>query len=241
MCGRYRIKDTDFLSAEMRKLFNIPDWVNGPPRYNVSPSQDCPSLTQVDEEGDVLVPSSMRWGIKPTRGGAEIPGFFLVNIRAENAATNKLVGAAVQKRRCLIAADGFYEWLRLDERTKFPFDIHLKGNRPFVMAAVYEKATESKPATFAVLTTRPNAEMAKIHDRMPAILGRAQALRWVRPGPITVDEIAQITEPHPADDMEFVPIGTLVNSPKNDMPEILAPVAFELPPKREKQEQGELF
>ncbi len=138
--------------------------------------------------------------------------------------------------------DGFYEWLRLDEKTKYPFDIHLTGNRPFVIPGIYEKATEIRPATFAVLTTRPNEMMSKIHNRMPAILDVEEAKRWLRPGSIDPALVAELTAPHGSNDMEAIPISSLVNSPRNDVPEVLEQVAFTPPsPPPPKQIQGELF
>lgn len=238
MCGRYRIKDTDVLTRHLRDTFHIPDWVPDRtiPRYNIAPSYDLPVLT-MDEEGDVIVPSFMRWGFVPFWEKSDRPKLAPINAKSEGIVTNALFRRAVQQRRCLVPADGFYEWLRYDEKTKFPFDIHLRGNRPFVMAGVYEKATETRPATFAILTTGPNAVMQRIHDRMPAILDDEEARAWLRPGELTPEAVAGLTAPHPAEDMEATPISSLVNSPRNDVPEILTPVA----PPPPKQTQPELF
>jgi putative SOS response-associated peptidase YedK len=241
MCGRYRIKETDELTAHLRATFGIPDWVPDRPRYNIAPSQDCPVII-MDDEGDIIVPASMRWGYVPFWEKSEKPKLAPINAQSESVATNGMFRQSVQKRRCLVPADGFYEWLRFDEKTKVPFDIHLKGGRSFFMAGLYEKATETRPATFAILTTRPNELMAKIHTRMPAILDDDEAKRWIQRGAITPDQVAEFTAPHPAEEMEAIPISALVNSPKNDLPEVLAPVAFTPPPKPPpKPVQGELF
>lgn len=244
MCGRYRIKDTDQITEHLRKTHNIPEWLidQRQSRYNIAPSQDCPVII-MDDEGDVLpVPCSMRWGFVPSWEKSAKPKLAPINAQAETAATNGMFKQAVQQRRCLVPADGFYEWLRLDDgKVKLPFDIHLKGNRPFVMAGIYEQATASRPATFAILTTRSNEIMMKIHNRMPAILDDVEAKRWLTPGPITVDDVVRLTTPHAAEEMEAVPISALVNSPRNDMPEILEPVAFMPPPPRPKESQEELF
>lgn len=114
----------------------------------------------MDDEGDVLpIPMMMRWGFIPFWETSDKPKMAPINAQSEKAVTTGMFKQSVQKRRCLVPADGFYEWLRLDEKTKYPFDIHLKGNRPFVMAGIYEKATSTRPATFAILTTGPNAVM----------------------------------------------------------------------------------
>jgi putative SOS response-associated peptidase YedK len=241
MCGRYRIKDTDALTEHLRRTFQIPDWVKdrNAPRYNIAPSQDCPVVI-MDDEGDILPVQMMRWGFVPFWETEVAPKFQPINAQAE-----KLLGGifkhSAQKRRCLVPADGFYEWLRLDEKTKVPFDLRLKGGRPFVMAGVYEKPSAGRPATFAILTTSPNALMAKIHTRMPAILGTEEAKRWLQPGPITPAEVSELTAPFPAEEMEAITISSLVNSPRNDLPEILEPVAFTPPPKQPKETQIELF
>jgi putative SOS response-associated peptidase YedK len=242
MCGRYRIKQTAELSQHLRRTFGIPDWGEAiPPRYNIAPSQDCPVIV-TDDEGDVVVPAFMRWGYVPFWEKSEKPRLAPINAAAENLATSGMFKQSVQRRRCLVPADGFYEWLRLDEKTRVPFDIHLKTRRPFFMAGVYEHATSVRPATFAIITTRPNELMAKIHERMPAILDDEEAKRWVQRREITSNELAAFTAPHPAEEMEATPISSLVNSPKNDLPEVLEPVAFVPPPKpAPKPVQGELF
>jgi putative SOS response-associated peptidase YedK len=244
MCGRYRIKDTDRITEHLRMTHNIPDWLidQRKSRYNIAPSQDCPVII-MDDEGDVLpIPCFMRWGFVPFWDRSDKPKRAPINARSEEVATTGMFKQSLQMRRCLVPADGFYEWLRFDEKTKFPFDIHLRSNRPFVMAGIYEKATEIRPATFAILTTGPNELMSKIHDRMPVILDDNEAKAWLQRGNIMPERVAELTRPHPAEDMEMTPISSLVNLPNNDVPEILEPVAFTPPPKpAPKPIQGELF
>ena len=239
MCGRYRIKATDELNEHLRRTFDLFDAVLADkPRYNIAPSQDCPVII-MDDEGDVIVPAFMRWGYVPYWERSDKPRLAPINAQAESVATSGLFRQSLQRRRCLVPADGFYEWLRLDEKTKVPFDIHLTGGRPFFMAGIYEEGRENRPATFAILTTSPNALMAKIHDRMPAILDDNEAKRWVARGDIAPEKLAELTSPHAAEEMEATPISSLVNSPKNDLPEVLEPVAFT--PPSPKPVQGELF
>ncbi len=238
MCGRYRIKNTKELAEHLRDTFGIEDGVPAQPRYNVAPSQDCPVII-MDDEGDVVVPSSMRWGYVPYWEQAEKPKVAPINAQAESVMTNGMFRQSLQRRRCLVPADGFFEWLRLDEKTKVPYDIRLKSGRPFFMAGIYENATGNRPATFAILTTRPNELMTKIHSRMPAILDDDEARRWMRRGNLTPETVAALTAPHPAEEMEANTISALVNSPRNDLPEVLEPVMFVPPPKE--PVQGELF
>lgn len=243
MCGRYRIKDTDELTEHLRRTFGIPNWVNdrNQARYNIAPSQDCPVIV-LDDEGDVVVPAVMRWGFVPFWEKADKPKLAPINAQSETIASSGMFRQSLQKRRCLVPADGFYEWLRLDEKTKVPFDIHLKGGGSFFMAAVFEKPTSSRPATFAILTTKPNELMAKIHNRMPVILDDGEARRWLTHRELSSEEVGELTTPHPADDMEATPISSLINNPRNDLPEVLEPVAFTPPPPAPpKPVQGELF
>jgi putative SOS response-associated peptidase YedK len=241
MCGRYRIKDTHEVTAHLRETFDILDWVPDKPRFNIAPSQECPVIT-LDDEGDVVVPAFMRWGYVPYWETSDRPKLAPINAQAESVLTNGMFRQSVQKRRCLVPADGFYEWLRLDEKTKVPFDIHLKGGRSFFMAGIYEKARHNRPAAFAILTTAPNELMAKIHARMPVILDDGKAKRWLQRGDLAPEKLAELTAPHPAEEMEATPISSLVNSPKNDVPEVLEPVAFTPPPPPPpKPIQGELF
>jgi putative SOS response-associated peptidase YedK len=227
MCGRYRIKDTDLLTAHLRRTFGIPDWVMAP-RYNIAPSQSLPVISR-NVAGEAVV-TPMRWGFVPFWEKFPKPKVAPINAQSEKVATNGLFRSALQRHRCVVPADGFYEWLRLDESTKAPFDIHLRDGRPFFMAGVFEPATESRPATYAILTTAANTLVARIHSRMPAILEETEAHRWLTPGPIAAEEVATLTEPHPAEDMAAVPVSPLVNSPRHDLPECLAPVDFVPPP-----------
>lgn len=237
MCGRYRIKDTDELTEHLRQAFGIPDWVVDRTRYNIAPSQELPIVAR-DDDGKLTL-ATMRWGFVPFWEKSGKPKLAPINAQAEKVATNAMFRQSVQKRRCLVPADGFFEWLRLDENTKVPFDIHLKSQRSFFMAGLFEKSTETRPATYAILTTRANELMARIHSRMPAILDDSEAKRWIASGSVTPEQVADLTAPHPADEMEATPISSLVNSPRNDGPEVLEPVAFM--PSSSKPAQDELF
>ena len=237
MCGRYRIKDPEKLTAEMRRRLGVELPSDFAARYIAAPSQMM--LVVATSEDQKPVTRTMRWGFVPFWEKSAKPKLCPINAQSEGIADKGMFRQSLQQRRCLVPADGFYEWQRLDEKLKLPFDIHLKSGRPFFMAGIFEREQGNRPATYAVLTTRPNELMAKIHDRMPMILAPTEAIRWLAPGPITEAEIAVLAAPHPADDMEATPISSLVNSPRNDVPEVLEPVAFL--PQSPKRRQGELF
>jgi putative SOS response-associated peptidase YedK len=230
MCGRYRIKDTDRLTKEMRERFNIPDWVTNEfagfntPRYNIGPGQDIGALVQ-DADGRIKG-ATLRWGYVPYWETEARPKVAPINARSEEAFDKGMFRQSIQRRRCLVPADGFYEWRRLDDgKTKLPFDIHLKGERPFVMAGIYESATPQRPSTCLLFTTGPNELMSPIHDRMPVILEPAEAAAWLERGEMPKDKFATLMKPHSATDMEAIPISTLVNSIKNEGPEVLTPAS----------------
>ena len=222
MCGRYRIKDTDGLTAELRRVFKIPDWVMGP-RFNIAPSQELPVIVS-DEDGKARV-ATMHWGLVPFWDKSEKPKIAPINARAEEAFTKPMFRQSIQKRRALIPADGFYEWKRLPGDLKQPFDICLKDGRPFFFAGIYEEATEIRPATYLLFTTRPNLLMAEIHNRMPAIITGDRAQQWINPGPVSAEQLAEFTEPYPADLMVARPVSTLVNNPRNDSPDCIVPIS----------------
>jgi putative SOS response-associated peptidase YedK len=221
MCGRYRIKDTDALTEELRRVFKIPDWVMGP-RYNIAPSQDLPVVVSGDD-GNTRV-ATMRWGLVPFWDKSEKPKIAPINARSEDAFTKPMFRQSIQKRRALIPADGFFEWRRLPNDQKQPFDIHLKDGRPFFFAGIYEDATEIRPATYLLFTTRPNSLMADIHNRMPAIITGERSQQWIAPGPVSAEQLEEFTEPYPADLMVARPVSALVNNPRNDSRECLTPI-----------------
>jgi putative SOS response-associated peptidase YedK len=246
MCGRYRIREGDKLTKHLRDTFQIPDWVPDrlDPRYNIAPTQLV--LTIVADETGKPRAKEMKWGFLLKLKGADKPK-MQPNARSETAFTKFSFRYPVQHRRCLIPADGFYEWRREDAagKVKQPFDFHRKGEAPFFFAGIYEDAKGTEPELCLLLTTQPNEVVAPVHDRMPVMLTGDAAKRWLKPGPLTEDEFKMLTGPYDANDMEAVPISSLVNSVKNNGPELLTPAVvgkIELEPAPlPKDGQQELF
>ncbi len=133
MCGRYRIKDTDALTEELRKTFKIPDWVMEP-RYNIAPSQELPVV--VNDDGGGAKVATMRWGLVPFWDKSEKPKIVPINARSEEAFAKPMFRQAIQKRRCLVPADGYFEWRSRPGELKQPFDICMKDGRPFFFAGI---------------------------------------------------------------------------------------------------------
>jgi putative SOS response-associated peptidase YedK len=219
MCGRYLIESTAAIRDLSLRLFFV-GWPDLAQRFNASPSQTMPVIA-AGEDGKVRA-ATMRWGIAPFWDKSEKPKIAPINAKSEEAFAKPMFRQAIQKRRCLVPADGFYEWQKLDGDRKQPFVIRLKGASPFFFAGIYESATEIRPGSFLVFTTAPNALMAEIHNRMPVILPDEAAKRWIAPGPITADQLAGFTASYPAAKMEARPISVLVNNPRNDSSEVLA-------------------
>lgn len=218
MCGRYQIKDPQVFREYLRSEYGV-ELPELRPRFNVAPSQTLPIVTA--DEGRGARVALMRWGLVPFWDKAEKPKLAPINARAEEAFSKPMFRQSLQKRRALVLADGFYEWQKLGTH-KQPVEIQLRGSRPFFFAGIYEAATDIRPETFLLFTTRPNELMQPIHDRMPAIVTGDRARRWLEPGPITETDFAEVTEPFSAAEMEVRPVSTLVNSPRNDSPACVA-------------------
>jgi putative SOS response-associated peptidase YedK len=225
MCGRYTLRDPDAVGNELRAL-QVEASERLPQRFNAAPSQALPTVAADGDGRPVL--RQMQWGFVPYWEKAERPKLAPINARAETALEKGMFKQALQRRRCLIPADGLYEWKRT-ETYKQPFDIHLKGSRPFFFAGIYEAATELRPETFLLFTTQPNELMAAIHDRMPAILTGPKAREWLTPGPLSPEAFVGFTVPHAAADMEAVPVSSYVNNARNDGPDCLVPVLWSEP------------
>jgi putative SOS response-associated peptidase YedK len=172
MCGRIsRTSPREALADE----FSVARFVNVDlrPRYNVAPSENIETIIRVGDEKRL---GPMRWGFVPA--AAKDPKLAPINARAETLATSPMFRDAFRRHRCLVVADGFYEW-RKDGRTKTPFFVRLRSDRPFGFAGIWSlrrSEVGSRSATCAIVTCPPNELMATIHNRMPVILSPARAI-----------------------------------------------------------------
>lgn len=191
-------------------------------RWNIAPSQQ---VTVLHAEGDRVEGQGMRWGFVPPWDRSEKPRLAPINARSEEAFGKPLFREAVRSRRCLVPADGFYEWQRTGETTKTPYCLGLASERPFFLAGLYADAFPGlRPPTFALLTTQPNGAVAPVHDRMPVMLEDGAADRWLRPGPLTEEDYRTLCRPIGSEDMLVWPVSTLVNNPRHETAEVCAPV-----------------
>ena len=218
MCGRFRLTRTDRLA----RLFDLPETGETPipPRYNIAPSQD---ILAIIHDGTRQVSAAMRWGFQPAWMTApkQPPP---INARAEGIAESRLFRSALLRGRCLIPADGFYEWKAVAGRTtKQLYSIQLADGDVFTFAGLWTPGPEEGLKTAAIITTAANALMASIHHRMPVILSREQAALWLDPAVRDPGVLLALLQPYPADQMTAYPISMLVNSTRNQGPEILLP------------------
>lgn len=214
MCGRF----TSLLSwPEIVALFGpgaaaemAPDWK---PRYNAAPTQMLPviRLNAAGRREIVL----LRWGFVPSWSKDPAMGAKLINARAETVAEKPAFRAAFKARRCLVPADGFYEWRRVGSR-KQPYRITFADGAPFAFAGLWERWTKGPEPleTFTIITTTANSLVAPIHDRMPVIIDPADYDAWLEARDTAIP--MALLEPYPAERMTAYPVGTRVNSPRND-------------------------
>jgi len=214
MCGRFaRTSSREVIAAQ----FGVTRFVNVDlrPRYNIAPTQPVEAIVRDGTEKRL---GPMRWGFASS--SPKDPKAAPINARAETVATIPLFRDAFRRRRCLVVADGFYEWRREDSR-KTPYFIRLRSGRPFGFAGIWtfgRTADGARAPTCAIMTCPPNARIAEIHDRMPVILPAAVHDRWLDPS-AEQPELRQLLTPLPDDEMEAYEVSTAVNSARHDSPE----------------------
>lgn len=191
-------------------------------RYNVAPTD--PVLTC--GAGGPGHAGYLRWGLIPwwsKPGGKKLPS--AINARAETLATNGMFKEPFAQRRCLVLADGFYEWAVHSDKTKTPYRIGLSDWRPFAFAGLWDEwhGPEGPVRSCTIVTTTPNTLMEPIHDRMPVILPPDAYATWLDRELHDTDALQELLVPYPADDMAVYEVGPAVGSVKNDTPDVLAP------------------
>jgi putative SOS response-associated peptidase YedK len=219
VCGRYVVKSP---SAKLKVKFHLDEAPLFEPRYNVAPTQLVPAVRQEDGKRRLAM---LRWGLIPSWAKDAKIGYRLINARADTVATKPSFRSAFKRRRCLVVADGFYEWKR-DGNVKQPFFIHRNDEEPFAFAGLWEGWENSEDGkevqSCSLITTEANELMAPIHDRMPVILLASTYDRWLDADE-PVSNLQALLKPYPADEMAAYPISTYVNSPKNQGAKCIEP------------------
>lgn len=211
--------------AELFELVEMPEIA---PRYNIVPTQSVVAVHASEGAGRHC--EMMHWGLIPSWADDPAIGARMINARAETVATKPAFRSAFRQRRCLVVADGFYEWQKL-ERRKQPHYIRLRDGRPFAFAGLWENwksgDSASVPASIrscTIITTEPNELVAPLHNRMPVILHARDYGVWLASETRQLDILGRLLRPYPADEMEASPVSTRVNKPSNDSPECIEPI-----------------
>ncbi|MBI5378718.1 MAG: SOS response-associated peptidase [Nitrospirae bacterium] len=224
MCGRYsQTKGLD----RLRERFGFrSDLTSLPPRDNLCPGQEAPVI--VSAAGRDL--RLMRWGLVPPMGIGAI-GARLINARAETLGRKPSFRAAFERRRCLVPADGFYEWQPASggSRRKTPVRVVLKNGEPFAMAGLWEawrRPDGSELYSFTIVTTEANDLLRPVHDRMPVVLRPDEEDRWLDPAMREAARLQPFLTPYPAEEMDWYPVSPVVNDPRRDSQECMHPASF---------------
>jgi putative SOS response-associated peptidase YedK len=221
MCGRYTLSTPGEMVAELLDLESAPELA---PRFNIAPTQES-VVARVSSERRRL--ELLRWGLVPYWAAEPSIGNRMINARSESAAEKPAFRACFRRRRCLVPADGFYEWRRT-AAGKQPYLIRLASGRPFAFAGLWDRWVphEGEPIeSFSILTTAPNELAAAIHDRMPVILPRRDFEHWLDPREHRPERLTPLLQPFPASEMTAFPVSTMVNRAANDEPGCIEPLS----------------
>ena len=222
MCGRFTLQSPADLLKDLFLLAEVPEMR---PRYNVAPGQDVAVVVADAETGDRRL-QLFRWGLVPFFAKDPAIGNRMINARAETLAEKPSFRAAYKRRRCLVPADGFYEW-RTDARGKTPCHITLKDRPLFAFAGLWESwkmPTGDRLRSFTIITTSANEKIAEVHDRMPVILDPEAHASWLDPKVLETAGIAPLLVPYPADRVTYREVSRRVNDARCDEASILDPL-----------------
>ncbi len=221
MCGRFTLTVDPAELKDAFTDFKFPS--KFAPRFNIAPTQPILAIPNDGRnQADFFV-----WGLIPSWSKDPAIGQRLINARAETLAEKPSFRGGFKYKRCLILADGFYEWKAAPgTKTKTPYFIFLKDRRPFAFAGLWDEwnspdGNSIRSAT--IITTEPNELMADLHNRMPVILNPNDYEQWLDASPRAPESLSPLLKPFPADRMSTYPVSTLVNAPANDRPELIVP------------------
>ncbi len=223
MCGRFTLTADP---SDLKEAFYWVDFGNADisPRYNIAPTQGVPVVANKGENKlDFFT-----WGLIPFWAKDSSIGSRMINARAETLAEKPSFRNAFKRRRCLILADGFYEWQQaLDKNAKTPFFIQRIDEKPFAFAGLWENWNSpdgSQILSTTIITTQPNDFIRPIHNRMPVILSPNSYSVWLLPGEVDVEELSPLLKPYESENLKAHPVSRLVNNPDNDTLNCILPI-----------------
>jgi putative SOS response-associated peptidase YedK len=220
MCGRFTLRAAP---QELAQEFDLFDWPELTARYNIAPTQAVP-VVRLSADGKQREAVLMRWGLIPSWATDPKIGNRMINARADSVAVKPAFRAAFKRRRCLVPADGFFEWQK-GATPKKPFHIHLASGRPFAMAGLWEQWGHDSDSlqSFTIITTDANDQLKALHDRMPVILEKKDYDAWLNPGD-SGPQAMSLLKPFTAEPLELTTVDTWVNSPQHDDPRCVTPI-----------------
>jgi putative SOS response-associated peptidase YedK len=232
MCGRYySFIDKQLIADRFRLPPDLYDFVLPGYSYNIAPSTFQPVIRNTKETGkrELVL---MRWGLIPnyTKDLKTFKVFSTINARAETVTNSPMWRGPFQRHRCLVPASGFYEWKKLDAKTKQPYAIHLKSNEPMAFAGLWDAWKDTEGGwlqSFSIITTEANELMSSIHERMPVILRPADYDRWLS-REVTDQPPVDLLRPYDSDEMAMYPVDPRVGNVRNDEPGLCEP--YSCPP-----------
>jgi putative SOS response-associated peptidase YedK len=220
MCGRFTQAQIAELDREVFRLLELPVLE---PRYNIAPTQDVAVIRQRPSGERVM--HFLRWGLIPSWASDPAIGNRMINARAETVHSKRAFEKPFRRQRCLIPADGFYEWKKTAEG-KQPFYIHRRDGKPFAFAGLWDRWRDSSHGdvdSFTIITTTPNALLAPIHDRMPAILPSHSFDAWLDGTNRDPERLGALLGPYPEEELATYSVSRYVNKPSNEGPECVSP------------------
>lgn len=223
MCGRYTVSSPGDVIAEVFSLDAPPELAA---RWNVAPTQRVP-IVRVPSPGAPRELALVRWGLVPAWAKDPEIGNRLINARAETIAEKPAFRGSLKRQRCLVVADGFYEW-KAEGRRKQPWLFRRPDGRPFGIAGLWSRWADPAAGDLescTLITTTPNAALAPVHDRMPAILAPEHFPLWLDPAVTDGTRLLPLLAPAPDDLLLGHPVGLAVNNPANDRPDCVTPLA----------------
>lgn len=215
MCGRYTVSAN---KEKLAKRFQVSIPEAYTPRYNAAPTQSLPVITNV--QPDTL--SFFHWGLIPAWAKNKSISQKLINARAETLDEKASFKQALRQRRCLVPADGFYEWKQLGKKTKTPYRFALASGEPFAFAGLWEAFEEdgNNNATFTIITTEPNEMVRDVHDRMPVILRKEDEALWLGDSG-EAEDLLKVLNTYPTGQMTRYTVSIRVNKVENDAPDLI--------------------
>lgn len=224
MCGRFSLFADPIMFMSEFEVDRLPfDWH---PRYNIAPGQMIPAIIY---DGGKRRVGQLKWGLVPSWAQDEKIGYKMINARAETLSEKPAFRRLIEKKRCIIPADGFYEWKQMDKK-KQPMRITMRDGSLFAFAGLFDtwvSPSGEKVHTCTIITTKPNEIVANIHDRMPVILRREDRRLWLDRERYDADLLQSLLVPYDSDEMRAYPVSPIVGSPKNDVPECIEEVPWQ--------------